>query len=224
MRPLLIIIMVPLWAAFCSARPGWVHSMPQSSGLASGVPSAIPSGTWERNARNRHPVIHRTHYSDAREIIETRPDQTYTKVHLFAQVTDNAEKLVAYRETGRWTPGAGRWVLFQPDRAEKFEGVFPLKNRLRGPDTRYPFPGLDQIGFAPVSRPDSLLYLHEEDAGQQVLLPASYERLGRVYNFGVYEGSEDAFDSSSENFEKTKKIYLARKFQELHYALRQKSE
>lgn len=224
MHRFLVISLLSFLAVFCSARPGWVHQLPQTSGLATGVPSAIPFGVWERSARNRHPVNHSTHYSDGREFIETRLDQTYTKVHLFAEVTDRSEKVIAYRESGRWTPGAGRWILFQPERAERFEQQSPPKHRPRGPDTRYPFPALEQLAFAAAPVPDPLLYLHEEADGRPVLLPASYERLGRVYNFGVFEGSETAFDSSSQNFENTKRTYLERRFQTFHYALRQKSE
>jgi len=199
--------------------------MPQSPALASGSHTVLPAGVWERNARNRHPVIHRTHYSDSRETIETRTDQTYSKIHLFAQVTDAAEKLTAYRESGTWTPGAGGWILFQPQRAEIFESESAVKHPYRGPDTRYPFPSPDSIPFKSASTPDSLLYLYEQTDKASVLLPATYEHLGRVYNFGVYEGSETAFDSSSAKFERTKKTYLSRRFQEFHYAfVREKSE
>ena len=223
MRRLTILFLLPV-AAVCSARPGWVHTLPQSRGLAAGSPQRIEAGIWERNARNRHPVIHRTHYTDSRETIETFEDQTYCKIHLYAVVTDGNEKMVAYRERGKMIPGTGSWVLFQPETAERFETESAVKHPYRGPDTRYPFPGVDTIAFMPVSVPDPLLYLHDQASGRMLLLPASYEWLGRVYNFGVYEGSTDAFDSSSVKFERAKKIYLERKFQESHYALRLKSE
>lgn len=220
-----LIICLPLLTVLCSARPGWVHSMPQSPALAAGSHAVLPAGVWERNARNRHPMVHRTHYSDSREVIETRADQTYLKVHLFAQVTDTTERFTAYRESGRWTPGAGSWILFQPERAERFEAESAVKHPYRGPDTRYPFPSADSIAFQSASPPAALLYLYEETDRTSVLLPATYEHLGRVYNFGVYEGSETAFDSSSARFERTKKTYLSRRFQEFHYALvREKSE
>lgn len=210
-----------LLAVGCSMRPGWVHDLPQNSGLAAGTLS-LPAGVWERNAQNRSPAVHRTHYSDARETIETRVDGTYTKVHMAAQVTDSSELLIAYREHGTWTPGGGRWILLQPREAASFEATSHVRNPRRGVDTRYPFPAPESIAFESVSPPAALLYLLDTNGPEVILLPASYERLGTIYSFGVFEGSEAPFDSSSAKFMHAKDTWLLRRFQPAHYALRKK--
>ncbi len=206
-----------LWAVSC-LTPGWVHELPQGSGsaLGAGAPPDL-TGKWIRHAKNVYPMTHPTAYSDAVEQIEILPNGRYTKLHLFAAVTADEEEMTAYREEGTVETGQGGWVRFSPESAGSFRKSGPPVNRKTRIDPAYPFPHVNEIPFSSAFTAAPLLYALDRYNGKEILMPMAFERAGKIYSHGFFQGSESDYDVQSTHFQAFKRLMLEKQFQPSHY-------
>lgn len=212
---LLLLVMVS-----CASRPSWVHSLPDHGGALGlrAVGLNLPAGKWVRAAKNRFPYAHRTTYSDAREQIEISEIGRYAKLHLYAAVSVDNEEFIAYEEEGTVERSSGNWVLFRPEKSKTYQRSGPPVNVKMRRDQPYPFPAVSSIPFQEVSSGEPLLYLVDEYHGKPVLTPAAYERLGKVFDFGIFQGSETMYDSQSRHFQDFRSKLFEKSFQPTHYS------
>jgi len=214
-----VALILLLFSYACASHPAWVHRTPAGAFLSAGASAnekKDPAGRWIRAARNVYPVAHPDAYSDSREWIEIHSDRTYIKMHFYAEVANGGEKLTVFRESGNIV-AEGIWILMKPEKAEYFETAGPVQHPRTKIDPVYPFPDPSGIRFSSVRTAEPLLYLLDRDRGRDLLMPLAFERNGRIFDFGLYEGSESDYDVISSHFQSHRQTILERRFQPSYY-------
>ena len=169
----------------------------------------------------------------------------YVKTHLYLEQVEGERTFEAYRESGT-IEYKGDWFLFIPvnamyyrrsGRAEELaryseadanrspsrtdsarfnptefdREVTPGKPALRLPAD------INNLKMRMIDAPAPLLYFMKAYEEEIFLTPLTYERLGQTFSHGIYEGSERAYDQSSDNFRKAWEVYNVRHFHKHGY-------
>ncbi len=198
----------------CATSPSWIHEAAPDPGYAAGS----LTGAWERLAPSKYSVMNPNTVSFSREWIEINR-LSYVKTHLYTEISGGQKKSRGYREKGSLKL-SGRSALFQPvsaeyansgSRAVLFTGAAVNEEEKRIVE-------IDELQFEPGRIPAPLLYF--VDSHKAVLTPLAYERMGIIYDFGIYEGSRREFDFSSPEFRSTLADYNEKRYAGHGYALK----
>jgi hypothetical protein len=170
-------------------------------------------GFWERPVVSPYSIADSKSHIAGKEFIEISGDD-YTKTHLYAEVVHGEKKNEIYRERGNIQLD-GPWLLMTPTSAEYH------KKEEKIPDSVNELPELpkpEKIKLEQGKRPEALLYFMDRE--QLIMTPLVMERMGKIYEWGVYEGSIFPHDSESSSFLKAVYIYNNKRYQKHGYIKR----
>ncbi len=222
---IILVISGPLCGAACSSTPAWIHALPEGAPSAS---LAVLSGIWERPVKSRYGVGNDEAHSVGRETLAIDANTggisgrgRYEKLHVYRELVGGMRRTRFYRETGS-LERRGVWVLTKPEAAwffeEETESAMPALN-IQIPNVRN-LAAQAEEAFAP----GALLFHYEaprEDPAPHYenleplparLTPLTYDHFGVLYEQGLYEGAEDAYDGASENFRNALIVWNEKRF------------
>ena len=205
-------MLMPLLASavFCSP-PRWIHELPPEN-IQNRKEMDNLNGVWERTVASPYSITDTRSRITAKEIIEIN-NSAYTKTHLYAEIVHDVKKYEIYIEKGR-IQVKGPWILFSPENA----GYHKNEKKTTNPaDARLELPGPDGHKLVQ-KKPEPLLYYL--DVGPMTITPLAMERMGQIFEWGVYEGSTSPHDFESSSFLDAVHIYNNKKYQKHGYIKR----
>lgn len=208
----------------CST-PSWIHRLPpEDPGYQIDIHTL--QGLYVRNTESRFGVANPLAVSHSMEwiLIGYNGADSYRKVHLYyesiKQSSETAEShhvlREGYREEGRIRI-QGAYILFEPQSsyAAEDDGLVPFDQLQVYQGERDSYQALAESALlqrldpiphyranfagSPQRRRKPLLFFYHE-LNSPYITPLAYERMGRIYRWGVYEGTTEAFDSDSSTF------------------------
>ncbi|MCR9141391.1 MAG: hypothetical protein NXI24_04005 [bacterium] len=239
--PFLFVLLFLISTAFvgCSARPGWVLRLPDAAVARESRAVAPDSlvGVWERSVDSRYGVGNpRAHSLGSerleivRDISQTSAGLSYIKTHLYREQVGVEVLTKGYREFGA-IETRRQYLLFRPTRAEDFGPV--ESEALPGAAAiEITLPPANEIAWSPAGDPGPLLYYFEAERFEATphyreerriaasLTPLAYEAFGVIYEYGIFEGTREAYDYDSKNFREALNIWNGKRNQP-HAYLRQ---
>ena len=195
----ILLLLFLLSSVACASTPEWIHALP--SRRAS--PVSDLSGRWLRSTPSLYRLADPDAHSVGLESIQIEADENqmrFEKLHLFVEVVGGRYRAVGFRETGSLLD-SGVWVLLSPIRAWRFENEFelpvPAGNAMEL--TRLPDPA--EIQWHAIDPGPDLLYYLEIKEERSTLIPLAFERLGVVYDFGLFRVSTAPYRHDSDSFQ-----------------------
>ena len=197
-------------SALCSP-PRWVHELP-SENTKNRIAIAELNGYWERPAASPYSVADSRSIIAAKEYIEIK-DQNYSKIHLYAENVHGRKKVEIYRESGNIQIN-GPWILLTPERTGYYKNDRVLDRNPNGAEIP------DPDGHKLVKKKNQKPLLYFLDSERLTLTPLALERMGQIYESGIYEGSTSPHDSESSSFLDALIIYNNKRHQKHGYIKR----
>lgn len=210
-------VILALSSSGCASHPSWIHRLP--SGLQERPVEKNPLlGVWDRVTYSRFSVASRIARSGGRESIaihrETDPDRiAYRKTHIYREVAGGKEILRFYEEEGT-VIFQGSLVLLAAKTAVRAENEWKAEGDLETCWKRLEGRPLPETASLKKSGPEPLLFYYREP---DLLIPFAYERGGRVFDFGIFEGTTEPFETSSPGFREAVRRYTDKQFHEHAY-------
>lgn len=195
----------------CASHPSWIHRLPE--GLQEKPDGArVLLGVWDRVTYSRFGVASRIARSGGRESIAFHKEEgdriAYRKTHVHREVSEGKEVLRFYREEGS-AIYHGRLVLLSAKTAKRAESEWKAEGDLETSWKRLlarPLPDAEMAGEV---TPEPLLFYFKEP---DLLIPFAYERGGRIFDFGIFEGTTEPFETSSPGFREAVRRYTDKQF------------
>ena len=222
----------------CSARPGWTTRLP-SGAIAGDHPEAAAerefTGEWSRLVDSRYGVGNPRAHSIGSETLSIARQLAgdglaYTKTHLYREQVGRELLTRGYREFGQ-LERRGRYVLLRPLRAESFGP----EHSQAPPDqaaVAIRLPSIAAFTWEPTGTPDALLYFFKAERREASphyktdrviaarLTPLAYEAFGEIFDYGIFEGTREAYDFDSQNFRDAVNIWNGKRNQPHAYIRR----
>ncbi|MDH5656940.1 MAG: hypothetical protein OEZ34_13585 [Spirochaetia bacterium] len=193
MRKISLIFFASFFLSGTCSPPRWVYRLPQN--YKSSKISEELNGLWERPVLSPYSISDPNSGIAASEIIKIT-DRNYTKEHLYSENVQGLQKIQIYIETGKIETD-GTWILLKPENAKGF--LYEEKKKKKNSSFSPPeLPSIEKHKLKDVKLPKPLLfYLNRPD---MTLLPAAMERMGRTFEYGLYENTVHPYDADSEKF------------------------
>ena len=201
---------VTMGMSSCSP-PRWIHELPQDN-IQNRITQNELNGIWIRPVSSPYSIADSSSAVSALEKIEISENH-YSKIHLYSEHVHGLKKIEIYSEKGTIAL-KGPWLLLTPERSEYF--VKEDKNTENSAPPELPVPEKYQLKKKKNQKP--LLYYIDRD--NLILTPLALERMGRIYESGVYEGSTIPFDAESSSFLKAVYIYNNKRYHKHGYIKR----
>jgi len=171
---------------------------------------------------NRSRLIWR---GEERIVISSGSPVRYEKTHLYAEYFEGLLLRRGYREIGR-VRSRGPWVLLSPEKVFQLKETRQYPGKKKGnasaPDmgkqAREALPALlDPSRFKASSwrrgqAGSPLLYYYDSGPDGEYLIPLVFERFGKLYKHGLYEGSASPYDFTGPAFREGLRVFRYKQF------------
>ncbi len=208
---ILAVIVLAAGLSACASHPSWIHRLPEGIQERPTESRAL-LGVWDRVTYSRFGVASRIARSGGRESIAFHKDEAdqmaYRKTHVYREVSAGKELLRYYVEEGA-VIFQGPLVLLAAKTAQATESRWDAERDLETSWKRLMARPIPDTALTKQNVPKPLLfYYHAPD----LLIPFAYERGGKVYDFGIYEGTTEPFETSSPGFREAVRRYTDKQF------------
>ena len=204
----------------CSSTPDWIHTLPDQPGDR---PLSELTGLWVRATPSLYRLADPDAYSVGQESIlieeAAANEWRFEKTHLYAEVVGGRYRAAGFRQTGSLLR-RGVWVLLSPARAWSFQDQFDLPGPAGNAAELARLPDSTEMRWETVDPSPDLLYYFETNAEHSLLVPLAFERLGVVYDFGLFRFSTAPYEHDSDSFQNAVKS-LSFKLHRPHAYVRQ---
>lgn len=221
---IMLVVALSLCAS-CASTPAWIHGLPEQWPSAS---LAELDGVWERPVKSRYGVGNDEAHSVGLETLTIDANTggisgrgRYEKLHVYRELVGGVRRTRLYRERGT-VERRGVWLLTKPEQAWFFEDEIesdapavsievPDVNELQGRAEEAFVPEALLFHFEP-PRKDPAPHYRDLDPLPARLTPLTYDHFGELGEHGLFEGAEDAYDGTSENFRRALEVWNEKRF------------